>query len=86
MVGYPHLKGCAERRPTRESPLDCNVSPRNDKHCEIWTEENNRLDLFSSSIFYLVRFRCDLLLKPLEHFTVFSLVHCHLVQVALCQG
>lgn len=31
MMGYPDLRGCAEMRPTRESPLDCNEPPEHDK-------------------------------------------------------
>lgn len=27
MVGYHYLKGCAEKRPTEASPLDCNAPP-----------------------------------------------------------
>lgn len=34
----------------------------------------------------LVRFWCYFLLKLLEHFVVFSFMHCHLLQVCLCQG
>lgn len=27
IAGYHYLKGCAEKRPKEESPLDCNVTP-----------------------------------------------------------
>lgn len=90
MVGYHDLKGCVEKRPTRESPLDCNGPPEQNKNTMRWPQTlivlNLVVSFFLFLFFNLVWFCCDLLFKPLEHFVVFSLMHSHLLQVCRSQG
>lgn len=83
IAGYHYLKGCAEKKPKEESPLDCNATPE----CHKTALDGRTLKHFIQLYFVnLVRLWCNFLLKLLEYFVVFSFMHCHLLQVCLCQG
>lgn len=80
-VGHPDLRGCAVRRPTRESLPDCNAPPEHNK--TRWDGHQHRQH---SSLYFqlsfdsnLVRFWCNFPFKTLEHFVVFRLMHGHLL-------
>ena len=67
MLGCPDLKGCAWRRPTRESLLDCNAPPKHDTAMRwrktsvgfLWLyitierkDSKNSITLIGSSLFF----------------------------------
>lgn len=85
-VGYRYLKGRAEKRPTEASPLDCNAPPERNRTALDGHRHLIYCIYLYFFLYYLVRFWCNFLFKPLEYFVVFCFMHRHLLQVCLRQG